>query len=66
MVRGEKIEHKSTKEKIREQKQIYFMYEFKAYMRKLQGLSDEDFMEAVPRFKKKRFIRRKFKRFKKN
>lgn len=47
------MEHKSMKEKIREAKQIYFMDDFKAYMRKLQGLTDEDFMESVPRIKEK-------------
>jgi len=39
--------------KMEEAKQIYFMDEFRAFMRKMQGLTDEDFKEPVPRFKEK-------------
>ena len=37
------------KEKMAEAKQIYFMDDFKAFMRKMQGLTDEDFKKPVPR-----------------
>jgi pyrroline-5-carboxylate reductase len=40
---------KTTKEKITEVKQIYFMDDFKAFMRKMQDLTDEDSSNSVPR-----------------
>lgn len=41
------------KEKMQEAKEIYFMEEFRAFMRKMQGLTDEDFQAPVPRIKEK-------------
>ena len=37
------------KEKMQEAKKIYYMEEFRAFMRKMQGLTDEDFQAPVAR-----------------
>jgi len=44
---------KTMREKLEEAKKIYFMDNFRAFMRKLQGVTDEDFKEPVPRIKEK-------------
>jgi hypothetical protein len=41
------------KEKMQEARKIYHMEEFRAFMRKMQGLTDEDFQVPVPRIKEK-------------
>lgn len=41
------------KEKIQEARKIYYMEGFRAFMRKMQGLTDEDFQAPVPRLKEK-------------
>ncbi|MGB8952759.1 MAG: DUF5714 domain-containing protein [Candidatus Aminicenantales bacterium] len=41
------------KEKMQEARKIYYMDEFRAFMRKMQGLTDEDFQAPVPRIKEK-------------
>ncbi len=41
------------KEKVEEAKKIYFMKEFKVFMRSMQGLTDDDFEKPVPTIKKK-------------
>ncbi len=41
------------KEKMQEAKKIYYMEEFRAFMRRMQGLTDEDFQGPVPRIKEK-------------
>ena len=40
-------------EKLEESKKIYLMDNFRAFMRKLQGLIEDDFKEPVPRIKQK-------------
>ena len=40
---------KTMKEKLAEAKKIYFMDDFKKFMRKMQGLTDDDFKKPVPR-----------------
>jgi hypothetical protein len=45
--------NQTHKEKMQEAKKIYFMEDFRAFMRKMQGLTDEDFQAPVPRIKEK-------------
>jgi len=48
-------EQKTMKEKMDEAKKIYFMKDFRSFMRNMQGLTDEDFEKPVPGIKKKIF-----------
>lgn len=43
----------SHKEKMREARKIYYMEEFRAFMRTMQELTDEDFQAPVPGIKEK-------------
>jgi len=45
--------NQTHKEKMQEAKKIYFTEDFRAFMRKMQGLTDEDFQAPVPRIKEK-------------
>jgi len=45
--------NRSRKEQMEEAGKIYYMDEFRAFMRKMQGLTDEDFQSPVPRMKEK-------------
>jgi len=45
--------NQTHKEKMQEARKIYYMEEFRAFMRKMQGLTDEDFQASVPRIKEK-------------
>ncbi|MGQ9665546.1 MAG: DUF5714 domain-containing protein [bacterium] len=47
------IEQKTMKEKMEEARKIYFMKEFRAVMRNVQGLTDEDFEKPVPGIRRK-------------
>jgi hypothetical protein len=47
------MEPNTHKEKMQEARKIYFMEEFRAFMREMQGLTDEDFQAPVPRIKEK-------------
>ena len=47
------MEAKIMGEKLEEAKKIYLMDNFRAFMRKLQGMTDEDFKKPVPRIKEK-------------
>lgn len=47
------MEKESMKEKMQEAKKIYFMTEMRSFMRKLQGLTDDDFKKPVPKIKEK-------------
>ena len=47
------MKEQAHKEKMQEAKKIYYMEEFRAFMRKMQGLTDEDFQAPVPRIKEK-------------
>ena len=49
----EEMEVKAIKDKLEEAKKIYFMDEFRAFMRKMKGLTDDDFNKPVPRIKEK-------------
>ena len=42
------MDAKTMKEKMKEAKGIYFMDDFRAFMRKMHGLTDEDFKKHVP------------------
>ena len=44
---------KTMREKLEEAKKICFMDNFRSFMRKLQGVTDEDFKKPVPRIKEK-------------
>lgn len=44
---------KTMREKLEEAKKICFMGNFRSFMRKLQGVTDEDFKKPVPRIKEK-------------
>ncbi len=44
---------KTMKEKMDEAKRIYFMKDFRSFMRNMQGLTDKDFEQPVPVIKKK-------------
>jgi hypothetical protein len=46
-------EQQTMKEKMQEAKKIYFVKEFRSFMRNMQGLTDEDFEKPVPGIKKK-------------
>jgi len=45
------MDAKTMKEKLKEAKDIYFMDDFRAYMRKLHSLTDADFKKHVPGIK---------------
>ena len=47
------VEQKTMKEKMDEAKKIYYMKEFRSFMRSIQGLTDEDFEEPVPGIRRK-------------
>ena len=47
------MSNQTHKEKMQEASKIYYMEEFRAFMRKMQGLTDEDFQAPVPRLKEK-------------
>ena len=47
------MEQKTMKEKMEEARKIYFMPDFRSFMRKMQGLTDEDFNLPVPGIKAK-------------
>jgi len=47
------MEQTTHKEKMQEARKIYCMEDFRAFMRKTQGLTDEDFQAPVPRIKEK-------------
>jgi len=46
-------EQKTMKEKMEEAKKIYFMKDFRSFMRSMQGLTDEDFEKPVTGIKSK-------------
>ena len=45
------VEQKTMKEKMDEAKKIYYMKEFRSFMRSIQGLTDDDFNRQVPKIK---------------
>jgi hypothetical protein len=47
------MSNQTHKEKMQEARKIYYMEEFRAFMRKMQGLTDEDFQAPVPCLKEK-------------
>ena len=47
------VEQKTMKEKMEEAKKIYFMKDFRSFMRSIQGLTDEDFEKPVSGIKKR-------------
>jgi hypothetical protein len=49
------MEEKSMKEKMADAKRIYFVDEFRAHMRGLQGFVDEDFSRVSPLIKERIF-----------
>ncbi len=49
------LEQKTMKEKMEEAKKIYFMKDFRQFMRSLQGLTDEDITEPIPLIRDKIF-----------
>ncbi|MCM8815631.1 MAG: DUF5714 domain-containing protein [Candidatus Omnitrophica bacterium] len=47
------MDEKTMKEKMAEAKKIYYERDFRSYMRKMQGFTDEDFEKVVPLIKEK-------------
>lgn len=45
------MDNKGMKEKLEEAKKIYFLADFRNYMRHMQGFTDEDFSSAMPKTK---------------
>lgn len=47
------MKEQTHKEKMQEAKKIYYMEEFRSFMRTMQGLTDDDFQAPVPHIKEK-------------